>query len=74
MKKFFLKIHNSDVICVHDPEHSIDTPKLKFLHSLIGCQFLIKPASSVVAAPNSRKSHNLMESRQSVVDGLHQTN
>jgi len=52
MKKFFLKIHNSDVICVHEPEHSIDTPKLKFLHSLVGCQFVIKAAGR----DNPRKS------------------
>ena len=61
MKKFFLKIHNSDVICVHEPEHSIDTPKLKFLHSLVGCQFVIKTAGR----DNLRKSH-VLDSRQSV--------
>ena len=57
MKKFFLKIHNSDVICVHEPEHSIETPKLKFLHSLIGCHFVIKAGRETL-----RKS-NLLDSR-----------
>jgi hypothetical protein len=60
MKKFFLKIHNSDVICVHEPEHSIETPKLKFLHSLIGCHFVIK------AGRETLKQSKMLDSRQSI--------
>jgi hypothetical protein len=65
MKKFFLKIHNSDVICVHQAEHSIDTPKLKFLHSLVGCQFLVKTAASNLAGRRKSVPANgmLMDSR-----------
>lgn len=68
MKKFFLKIHNSDVICVHQPEHSIDTPKLKFLHSLIGCQFLVKTTTNIAGKRKSvTPGGMLMDSRQSMV-------
>jgi hypothetical protein len=46
MKKFYLKLLNQDVMCVSDPDHNIENNKLKFLHSLIGCHFLMKPPSS----------------------------
>ena len=65
MKKFYLKLHNSDVICVHQPDHSIETPKMKFIHSLIGCQFLIK--SSI--KDSYIKSHHYMDSRNSLAAG-----
>jgi hypothetical protein len=42
-RKFFIKIEGHDVYCVHEPGHKIDTPKLKFLHCLLGCSFQIKP-------------------------------
>ena len=41
MRKFFLKIIDCDVICVHKIDDTIESPKIKFLHSLVGCQFLI---------------------------------
>ena len=46
MKRFYIKILNTDVLCVHDPEQSLENNKLKFLHSLVGCHFIVKPPFS----------------------------
>lgn len=39
IKRFFIKVEGHDVYCVHEPHQKIDTPKLKFLHCLLGCSF-----------------------------------
>lgn len=53
MKRFFIKIEGNDIYCVHDPREGIDTPKLKFLHCLLGCSFLIKPPETDAALRSS---------------------
>ena len=45
MKRFYLKLLNQDVLCVADPQYDIENHKLKFIHSLLGCHFIIKPPS-----------------------------